>query len=81
MPDDLVGHLIGPTPYSAGWAWMAVGLSLVLVGWYVGVVVVTMPRRRLRTVPLIGAAHDRLVRLRFARAVRAVGDRYRAGQL
>jgi hypothetical protein len=43
--------------------------------------VVTMPRRRLRAVPLVGATRDRLIRYRAARNVRAIGDRYRAGDL
>ena len=81
MPDDLLRHVIGPTPYSSWWLWLAIGLSVLLVAWYVGVVVFTMPRRRLRTVPLVGATRDRMIRYRAARNVRAIGDRYRAGEL
>ncbi|KAA0102318.1 hypothetical protein CIW49_03125 [Mycolicibacterium sp. P1-18] len=81
MPDDLLRHVIGPTPYSSSWLWLAVGLTVLLVAWYVGVFVVTMPRRRLRAVPLVGATRDRMIRFRAARNVRAIGDRYRAGDL
>lgn len=81
MPDDLLRHVIGPTPYPSWWLWLAIGLTVLLVAWYAGVVLLTMPRRRLRTLPVIGVARDRLIRHRFARAVRAIGDRYRAGEL
>ena len=81
MPDDLIRHVIGPTPYSPWWLWLAVVLSILLVAWYAGIFLLTMPRRRLRTVPLVGVARDRVIRYRFGRAVRAIGDRYRAGEL
>ena len=81
MPDDLLRHVVGPTPYSSWWLWLAIGLTLLLVAWYVGVAVFTMPRRRLLTVPLVGATRDRVIRYRAARNVRVIGDRYRAGEL
>lgn len=81
MPDDLLRHVIGPTPYSAWWLWIAALLLFVLIVWYAGVFVVTMPRRRLRDVPVLGAVHGELVRRRFAATVRGIGARYRAGDL
>ncbi|MCV7419624.1 hypothetical protein H7K45_03640 [Mycobacterium yunnanensis] len=81
MPDDLLRHVIGPTPYSSWWLWLAIALTVVLIVFYLGVFVATSPRRRLRTVPVVGAARDRVIRYRAARAVRAIGDRYRAGDL
>lgn len=81
MPDDLLRHVIGPTPYSSLWLWLAIALSVLLVGWYAGVFLFTMPRRRLGSVPLVGAARDRMIRYRAARTVRAIGDRYRAGEV
>jgi hypothetical protein len=81
VPDELLRHVIGPTPYSSWWFWLAVVLSLLLIAWYAGVLLFTMPRRRLRTLPVVGVARDRMIRYRFARAVRAIGDRYRAGEL
>ena len=54
MPvDDLLRHVIGPTPYSLWWLWLAVLLLLVLILWYAGVFLLTMPNRRLRDVPVI----------------------------
>lgn len=70
--------MIGPTPYSSWPLWLAVALSTILIGWYVGVLLVTSPGRRL---PLVVAARDRLVRRRFARAVNEIGARYRRGEL
>lgn len=81
MSDELVRFVIGPTPYSSWWLWLAVLLLFVLIGWYVTVVVWTMPGRRISGLPVIGAARSELVRRRSARAVRAIGERYRAGEL
>lgn len=81
MSDELVRFVIGPTPYSSWWLWLAVLLFLVLIGWYTAVLVFTMPGRRIRGLPVIGAARSELVKRRSARAVRAVGERYRAGEL
>ncbi|MBJ7336874.1 hypothetical protein [Mycolicibacterium sp.] len=78
MPDDLLPHLIGPTPYSAWWLWTAVALTVALVLWYVGVFVLTRPGRR---VPLVAAARDLTARRRAMRAIREIGHRYRAGSL
>jgi hypothetical protein len=81
VPDDLLSHLIGPTPYSSAWLWTAVILVLGLLAWYTAVVVLTSHRRRLRDFPLLGAARAELIRRRAVRAVRAVANRYRAGDL
>lgn len=81
MPDDLLRHVVGPTPYSSWYPWLALILVAIVVGWYVGVVLFTSRARRLRDVPLVGAARDRMIRHRFARAVNEIGARYRAGEL
>jgi hypothetical protein len=81
VPDDLLRFVGGPTPYSSWWLWLAVALSIVLAGWYACVFLFTVPGRRLRDVPLVGAARERRIRSRSARAVREVGDRYRSGDL
>ncbi|MFI5506295.1 hypothetical protein ACIA48_02425 [Mycobacterium sp. NPDC051804] len=81
MSDELVQFVIGPTPYSSWWLWLAVLLLFVLIGWYAAVVVWTMPGRRISGLPVIGAARSELVRRRSARAVHAIGERYRAGEL
>lgn len=81
MPDDLLRYLMGPPSYSSGWLWIAVALSLALIAWYVAVFVLTTPGRRLRDLPLIGAARDEMIKHRFARAVRNIRSRYRAGDV
>ena len=81
MPDDLLRHVIGPTPYSSWWLWTAVLLLLVLIAWYAGVFILTLPNRRLRDLPLVGAVHGDMVRRRFARAIHQIGARYCSGDL
>lgn len=81
MSDELLRFVSGPTPYSSWWLWLAVSLTVVLIGWYGAVFVFTMPGRRLRDLPIIGAARSELVKRRSARAVRAIGARHRAGEL
>ncbi|WP_458318952.1 hypothetical protein [Mycolicibacterium brisbanense] len=80
VPDDLLSHLIGPSPYLAAWLWTAVVLVLGLLAWYTAVFALTS-RRRLRDLPVLGAARDELIRRRAVRAVRSIGNRYRAGEL
>jgi hypothetical protein len=81
VPDDLLRHVIGPTPYSSWWLWAAVLVFVVLIVWYAGIFALTMPARRLRDLPVVGALHGDLVRRRFARTVHQIGERYRAGEL
>lgn len=81
MPDDLLRHVIGPQPYSSWWLWLAVLLLVVLIVWYAGIFVATMPARRLRDLPVLGAVRGELLRRRFAATVHRVGERYRAGDL
>ena len=49
--------------------------------WYTCVFVFTMPDRRRRDLPLVGAARSELIRRRAARAVHDIGARYRSGEL
>lgn len=81
MQDDLLRHVIGPTPYSSWWLWAAVLLLIVLIAWYAGVFLFTMPTRRLRDLPVVGAMHGDMVRRRFAKTVRQISERYRAGDI
>ncbi|BBW99705.1 hypothetical protein BST36_24945 [Mycolicibacterium moriokaense] len=81
MSDELIRFVSGPTPYSSWWLWLAILLSVILIGWYAAVFLFTMPERRIRDLPVIGAARSELVKRRSARAVRAIGERYRAGEL
>jgi hypothetical protein len=81
VPDDLLHYVIGPTPYSSWWLWAALLVLVVLIVWYAGVFVLTMPARRLRDLPVVGGLHGDLVRRRFARSVHQIGEKYRAGDL
>jgi hypothetical protein len=81
VPNDLLRYVIGPQPYSSWWLWLAVALTVALVGWYAVVFLVTRAGREAHGVPLLGAARDRRRRYLAARAVRRIGDRYRAGEL
>jgi hypothetical protein len=81
VPVDLSRYVIGPTPYSSGWTWLAVLLAVILVAWYAGVFFFTRPGRSLRDLPLIGGARDKLARRRLTRTLHAIGDGYRSGEL
>lgn len=81
MPDDLLQGIIGPTAYSSAWWWLALLLSVALIAWYAGVLLWTMPGRRMRDTRVIGGLRDGIARHRYAKAVRDIGDRYRAGEL
>lgn len=71
-------HLIGPTPYSTVWLWVAIALTTALIGWYAAVFVLTRPGRQ---VPMLTAARTELAKRRSVRAVRGIGTRLRAGEL
>jgi hypothetical protein len=81
VPDDLLGAVIGPTPYSSWWLVAAVGLLFVLIAWYGAVFLMTMPGRRVRAIPLVALTRSELLKRRYGRAVRALAGRYRAGEL
>lgn len=81
MPDDVSQFVIGPSPYSASWLWMGLALLAVVIGWYVGVFVWTLPADRLRAMPWIRSIHSKLLRRRYSRAIRSIDARYRDGEL
>jgi hypothetical protein len=81
VPDDVLQFVIGPSPYSASWLWIGLALLAVVVVWYVGVFTWTLPGERLRSIPLIRSVHSKLLRRRFSHAIRAIDERYRAGEL
>lgn len=81
MPGDLLRYLGGPTGFS-GWWWVVAALLLsVLIGFYAGVYLWTLPTARLRGLPLIRHLHSRLLRRRFTATIAAITDRHRSGQL
>lgn len=81
MPDDLLGSLIGPTPYSSIWVWIAAVLTVLTVLWYVGVFWWTAPGRTRSEPSVIGSARVALQRRRALRAIQAVQNAYRTGEL
>lgn len=81
MPDDLLGYLIGPTPYSSVWLWLGVILIAVTVLWYVGVFWWTAPGRTHREPSVIGSARVALQRRRALRAIQGIQNGYRTGEL
>lgn len=81
MPGDLLRYLGGPTGFSWWW-WLVAGLcGLLIIGWYVGVYIWTLPPARLRRLPVIAGLHSWLVRRRFGATLSAITDQHRAGQL
>lgn len=81
MPDDLLRFVGGPSPYSAGWLWLGLLLVVMVIAWYVGVFVWTMPSQRLRRLPVARTLHARLLRRRFARTLERIAARHRDGEL
>ncbi|MGH3580108.1 MAG: hypothetical protein ACRDUB_00865 [Mycobacterium sp.] len=72
MPaDDLLRFIGAPLPPTWWWVALAASLITLVVAWVVGVIVWTLPPRRLRTIPLIRDLHAHLTRRRF---VRVIGD-------
>lgn len=81
MPDDLVGRLIGPTPYSSTWLWVAGALLALTVLWYVVVFRWTAPGRARGEPSMIGSAHIALLRRRTMRSIDGIERRFGAGDL
>jgi hypothetical protein len=81
VPDDLLRFVFGPSPYAASWLWFGLALLAVVIAWYVGIFVWTMPAERLRTIPFVRSVHAKLLRRKFVRAIRFIDERHRAGDL
>ncbi len=81
MPDDVLQFIFGPSPHSASWLWLGLTLLLLVIAWYVGVVVWTLPAHRLRSIPVVRSWHSKLLRRKFIRAIRSIDGQYRAGEL
>ena len=81
MPDDLLRYLEGPSRYSSWWLVIGLFLLAAVIVWVAAVVVWTLPEQSLRKLPVVGPLHDRLVRQRLARSIRAARDGYAAGRL
>ena len=81
MPHDVLKFVFGPSPYSVSWLWLGLALLLLVIAWYVGVFVWTLPAHRLRSIPVLRSVHAKLLRRKFVRAIRSIDRRYRAGEL
>ena len=81
MQVDLLRYVDGPLPYSSSWLWIGLALLALVILWYIGVVVWTLPSHRLRRIPLVRGLHARLLRYRFIRSLRAIDKRFRTGDL
>src|SRR4051812_24462231 len=81
VPDDLLRFVDGPMRYSSLWLWLGLLLLAVVICWYVGVFVWTMPPRRLRRIPVVRSVHDTLLRRRFSRAIRTIDKNFSVGDL
>jgi len=78
---DLLRYVSGPLPYSPWWLWIGLMLLALVILWYIGVFVWTLPSHRLRRIPLVRGLHARLLRHRFIRTVRTIDKRFRTGDL
>ncbi|ULN48920.1 hypothetical protein MI170_05975 [Mycolicibacterium goodii] len=77
MPgDDLLRFIGGPIAPSGWWLALAASIVAVVISWYVGLWVWTLPQYRLRTIPVLRDWHARLIRRRFARAIDEATLRY-----
>jgi hypothetical protein len=81
VPDELLRFVGGPETYSTVWLWIGLALLAVLILWYAAALVWTLPSQRLRRIPVLRDMHARVLRRRFGRAVRAVTDGHRRGEL
>lgn len=81
MPVDLLRYVSGPIPYSPWWLWLGVFVLVIVIVWYTGVFVWTLPSHRLRGIPVVRSLHGKLLRRRFTRTIRSVDRQYRAGEL
>jgi hypothetical protein len=81
VPDDLLRFVSGPVPYASWWLWLGLAVLIVVIAWYVGVFIWTLPADRLRSIPWIRNLHSKLLRRKFTRTIRSIDTRYRAGEL
>ncbi|MGB5149894.1 MAG: hypothetical protein WBN99_07945 [Mycobacterium sp.] len=71
MPADLLGHLIGPVPFSSVWLWVAAACVVLTVLWYAAVLFWTAPGRQRAELSVVGAL----------RAIQDIETRYEEGEL
>lgn len=81
MASEHLKWIVAPLPYSVLWLVLGVLLVLGVIGWFVGVVVWTLPVQRLRTIPVIRDISARVLQRKFGAQIGKVSDRYQAGEL
>ncbi|MBU9762916.1 hypothetical protein FR943_03485 [Mycobacterium sp. TNTM28] len=81
MASEHLKWIVAPLPYSVLWLVLGVLLVLGVIGWFVGVVVWTLPVERLRTIPVIRDISARVLRRKFGLAIGKVSARHHAGEL
>lgn len=81
MRDELLRHVMGPTPYSTLWLWLALLLLLLVIAWYVVVFVATLPSDKLRGRRVIGPLHSGLLRRRYAGRIAEITAEHEAGRM
>jgi hypothetical protein len=81
VPDDLLRFVSGPPQYSLWWLWLALALIVLVIAWYAGIFIWTLPSRRLRRLPVIRSWHGYVLRRRFSRSIRRAVARHRSGRL
>lgn len=81
MANDFLKWVVAPLPYSMFWLVLSVLLIVGVIGWFIGVVVWTLPVEQLRTIPVVRDISARVLRRKFSAAVGRVTENYRAGEL
>jgi hypothetical protein len=81
VANDYLKWIVAPLPYSVLWLVLGVLLILGVIGWFVGVLVWTLPVERLRSIPVIRDISALVLRRKFSAAIGGVTDRYHAGEL
>jgi hypothetical protein len=81
VASEYLKWIVAPLPYSVFWAVLGVLLMLLVIAWFVGVLVWTLPVERLRTIPVIRDISARVLQRKFSAAVGRVDEHYLAGEL
>lgn len=81
MANDQLKWIVAPLPYSVLWLVLGVLLVLGVIGWFVGVLVWTLPVERLRAIPVIRDISARVLRRKFGAAIGKISARHHAGEL
>ena len=81
MAHDYLKWIVAPLPYSVWWLVLGVLLALGVLGWFVGVVVWTLPVAQLQRIPLLRDITARVLARKFAASIGRVSARYGAGEI